>query len=145
MAASQQIRSKEALAQITMDGLRLGTSMRKIMDFKIDPDSDIKKTRYMGDKRTTPDLDVSGYGFSFKTHHQDHSWWRSVWNKIQQAEEQGFPPPEISIAVTHSYRDGATTESLNLHGELVLKLDSADYPNDDYASASWSGYCKFCE
>lgn len=144
MATDQSIRSKEAQAQITMDGVRLGTSMRKLLDFKVDPESDIKKTRFMGEKRTTPDLDVTGYAFSFKTQAQDHTWWRTVWNRIQQAEEQGFPPPDISIAVVYAYRDGSTTESINLHGKLVLKLDSIEHP-DDYVGKSWSGYAQFCE
>jgi hypothetical protein len=145
MAADQQIRAKEAQVQITMDRVKLGTSMLKIVDFKFDPDAEIKKQRYNGDRRTTPDLDVMGNGFSFKTHAQDHVWWSSVWNRIQQAEEQGFPPPEITIAVIYSYRDGRSTSSINLHGRLVLKLDSMDRPGDDYVSMSWSGYCQFAE
>jgi hypothetical protein len=145
MATDKQIRTKEAQVQITLDRRRLGTSMRKILDFKLTPEAEIKKVRYSGEKRTTPDLDVMGYSFSFKTHGQDHDWWLSVWNEIQSAEEQGFPMPEIQIAVVLNYRDGITTEAINLHGQMVLKLDDHEHPNDDYISNSWSGYCQFAE
>lgn len=140
---SKQIRSKEAQVQIKKDGRRLGTTMKLILDFKANPDAEIKKTRFVGDKRHTPDLDVKGYDFSFKTQKRDHVWFE-LWNEIQQADENGAEGPDISLAVTYSYR-GGTTETVVLHGELVMKIDDDEIPADDYLTVSWSGSCQFCD
>jgi len=141
--AARQIRTKEAFVQISKDGVRLGTSMLKILDFKFDPEVDIKKTRYSGEKRDTADLDIKGVNFSFKTNAVDHAWF-DLWNEIQTADEAGIDGPDISLAVTYAYRNGRD-ESLVLHGDLVLKLDSQEHPNDDYVAQSWTGYCKFSD
>ena len=140
---SQQIRSKEAQVQIKKDGRRLGTTMRLITDFKVDTDAEKKKTRFVGDKRSTPDLDVKGYDFSFKTQKRDHVWFE-LWNEIQQADENGNEFPDITMSVTYSYRGGAS-ETVVLHGQLILMMDSAEIPADDYLPVSWSGCCQFLD
>jgi hypothetical protein len=140
---SQQTRSKEAKVQITKNGERLGTSMLLITDFSWDPEAEIKKTRYVGDKRSTPDLDVMGVAFSFKTHTRDHVWME-LWDEIQRAEELGQPAPDISLSIVYAYRNGARG-TVGLHGELVLKLDKAEVPQNDYLANSWSGYCQYAD
>lgn len=140
---SKQIRSKEAQVQIKKDGQRLGTTMRLILDFKVDSDAEIKKTRFVGDARSTPDLDVKGYDFSFKCQKRDHVWF-DLWNEIQQADEFGAEGPEITLTITYAYR-GITRSTVVLHGELVLKMDSAEIPSDDYLPVSWSGSCQFMD
>lgn len=140
---SQQTRSKEAKVQIKKNGVRLGTSMLLITDFSWDPDAEIKKTRYVGDKRNTPDLDVMGVGFSFKTHMRD-AVWMDLWNEIQRAEELGLPAPDIVLSVIYGHRNG-TRSTVGLHGELVLKLDKNEIPTGDYLSNQWSGYCQYAD
>ena len=140
---AKQIRAKEALVQIKKGDQRLGTSMRKILDFKWNPDAEITKTRFVGDARHTPDLDVKGCDFSFKTQKQDHVWFE-LWNEIQQAEELGNELPEITLSVTFAYRGGAQ-RTIVLHGEMVMKLDHDDIPNGDYQVASWSGSCQYAD
>jgi hypothetical protein len=139
---SKQIRAKEAQVQITVDGVRQGTTMRKILDFKWNPDAEITKTRFLGDKRNTPDLDVKGADFSFKTQKTDHVWFE-LWDRIQRAEELGNDMPEISLAITYAYRGGGV-RTIVLHGELVMKLDDDDLPADGgYQVVSWSGSCQY--
>jgi hypothetical protein len=142
---SKQIRSKEALVQITENRQRLGTTMLKILDFKWNPEAEITKTRFLGDSRETPDLDVKGASFSFKTQKQDHVWF-DLWNRIQQAEEQGNDLPDISLAISYSYRGTTATRTIVLHGELVMKLDDDDLPADGgYQVVSWSGSCQYAD
>ena len=140
---SKQIRAKEAQVQITKDGRRLGTTMRLILDFSVTPDAEIMKTRFVGDKRHTPDLDVKGYDFSFKIQKTDHLWFE-LWNEIQRADELGVDFPEISLAVTYAYRGGAA-RTVVLHGELVMKMDTDQIGNDAYQEVDWSGACQFCD
>lgn len=140
---SKQTRSKEAKVQINKNGNRLGTSMLLLTDFSWDPDVEIKKVRYIGDKRNTPDLDVMGHAFSFKTHMRDNIWM-ATWNEIQIADDLGVPPPDITLSVIYGYRTG-TRGIVGLHGELVLKLDKSDIPTGDYLSAAWSGYCQYAD
>jgi hypothetical protein len=139
---AKQIRFKESTVQITKSGIRQVGSMLKVLDFKVDPDVEIAKTRFAGEKRSTPDLDVMGYGFSFKHQLRDRRWF-TLWNEIQVAEEQGLELPELSIAFTDAYRDGSNL-TLVLHGEMVMKPDSTEGSGGDYRTTSWSGYCQFC-
>jgi hypothetical protein len=139
---AKQIRFKESTVQITKSGIRQVGSMLKVLEFKIDADAEIVKTRFVGEKRTSPDLDVQGYGFSFQNQIRDRRWF-TLWNEIQVAEEQGLELPELSIAVTDAYRDGSNL-TLVLHGEMVMKMDSSEIPTGGYRTVSWSGYCQFC-
>lgn len=139
---AKQIRFKESTVQLTKSGIRQVGSLLKILEFKVDTDAEIQKTRFVGEKRTTPDLDVMGYNFSFKNQVRDRRWF-TLWNEIQIAEENGVDLPELSIAVTDAYRDGSNL-TLVLHGEMVLKMDSNEVPSGDYRTTSWSGYCQFC-
>jgi hypothetical protein len=138
---SKQIRHKESVVQITKSGVRLGGTMLKITDFRLQPEVEILRTRFVGEKRDSPDLDVMGYSGSFNTQKRDRVWF-DLWNEIQAAEEAGTELPEISMAVTDSYRDG-TRLTVVLHGELVLKLDTSEIPNGGYQTAAWSFFCQF--
>jgi len=140
---SKQIRSKEAQVQIKKDGQRLGTTMRLILDFKVNPDAEIKKTRFVGNARHTPDLDVKGYDFTFKTQKTDHVWFE-LWDEIQLADELGAEGPEITLTVTYAYR-GKAARTVVLHSEFVMKMDDDEVGGDDYQTVSWSGSCQFCD
>lgn len=137
---SKQIRFKEANVQLTEGGVRIGGSMLKITDFRLQPEAEIQRTRFVGEKRDSPDLDVMGYTISFNTQVRDRVWF-DLWNRIQANEEAGTELPEISMAVTDAYRDG-TDLTVVLHGELVLKLDSSEIPSGGYRTLAWSGFCQ---
>lgn len=139
---SKQIRFKEALISISVDGVPQDGAMRKIIEFKLSPEVKKSKVRYAGEKRHTPDLDVMGYTGTFQTHSPDHRWWSQLWDKIQIADEVGAAPPEITATVTYAYRNGQDS-SISLHGEMVLVLDSQDHKTDDYITQSWSFDCQF--
>lgn len=138
---SKQIRFKEANVQITKSGRRLGGTMLKITDFSLKPEAEIQRTRFVGEKRDSPDLDVMGNTFSFNTQVRDRVWF-DLWNEVQANEEAGTELPELSFAVTDAYRDG-TDLTVVLHGQLVLKLDSSEIPSGGYRTLAWSGFCQF--
>jgi hypothetical protein len=140
--SSTEIRAKEAIVQITMDGRRLGGSMLTIKNFSMKPDADITKKRFIGDKRFRADIDVKGYDFSFKTEKRDHVWWQ-IWKKFEQGDVNGSELPVISIAVSFGYRGGGGGQrTVTLHGDLVMKIDSDEIP-EAYQEVSWSGSCSF--
>lgn len=140
--AATEIRNKDATLQLTVDGQRLGGSMLTIKGFNLKPDVEMTKKQFTGDKRAKADLNIKGYGFSFKTEKRDHIWW-TVWKKIEQAELAGIPFPVISLAVTYSYRDGSGLLKTNvLHGDLVMHLTSDDIP-EQYQETSWEGFCSY--
>lgn len=141
MAGATQIRAKEARAQITVDGVRLGGSFSTIHDVSVKPDASIAKKRFLGEKRARGDLDVVGYDFDFKTEKQDHTWW-DLWNLIQDAERNGRPLPDIVLTLTYQYRDGSgIMRSIGLSGDLILKLNEDNVPREGYHMVSWSGFC----
>lgn len=140
--ASPEIRNKEATIQVTLDGQRLGGSFSTVKGFNLKPDVELAKKRFTGMKRAAGDLDIKGYGFSFKTEKRDHLWW-TLWKKIEQAETNGLPFPVISLAITYSYRDGSgNLKTVVLHGDLVIMLSSDDIP-EGYQENSWEGFCSF--
>lgn len=143
MAGSGEIRAKEARVQISVDGVRLGGSFSTIHDISVKPDAAIAKKRFTGEKRARADLDVLGWDLSFKTEKRDHLW-SALWDKIQAAEINGDPLPDIVLTITYSYRDGSKLlRTTSLSGDLVLKLDEDSIPKDGYQMNSWSGFCSY--
>ncbi len=141
--AATELRAKEATAQVTVDGVRQGGSFLTIHDINVKPDVDIAKKRFTGMKRAQGDLDVKGFGFTFKTEKRDHRWWE-VWKKFEAAEENGDPFPVVTLAITHSYRDGSgQLRTVTLHGDLVMYPDSDDIPQDNYLKTSWTGFASY--
>lgn len=143
MAGSGEIRSKEARAQLTVDGTRLGGSFSTIHDISIKPDASITKKRFTGEKRARGDIDVSGWDISFKSEKRDHLWMQ-LWDLIQDAELNARPLPDIVLTITYSYRDGSgLLRSTALSGDMVLKMDEDSIPKDGYQTNSWSGFCSY--
>lgn len=141
--AATEIRAKEANAQITVDGQRLGGSFSTIYDLDITPDVTIEKKRFPGMKRAVGDFDLKGFGLKFKTQKRDHSW-RALQLKFEQADKNGTPFPVVSIAITYSYRDGsADVRTITAHGDLVLVQNSNNLPQDGYLVDGWEGFCSF--
>lgn len=141
MAGAGQIRSKEARVQLTVDGVRLGGSFLTIHDVSVKPDAAIAKKRFTGEKRARGDIDVVGYDISFKTEKNDHTWW-SLWSRIQDAERNNRPLPDIVMTITYTYRDGSGLQrSVGLSGDMVLKMDEDNIPKDGYQMVSWTGFC----
>jgi hypothetical protein len=141
--AATEIRAKEANAQLTVDGRRLGGSFSTIKDLSIKPDKEIAKKRFPGMKRAVGDLDIKGYDFSFKTEKRDHAW-RTVWGLFEQADKNGTVFPVVTIAITYSYRDGSSDVRTNtLHGDLILALDDTNLPESGYLMDSWTGFGSF--
>lgn len=143
MAGSGEIRAKEARAQLTVDGVRLGGSFSTIHDISVKPDAQIAKKRFTGEKRARADLDVVGWDVSFRTEKRDHLW-AQLWDLIQDAEINGRPLPDIVLTLTYAYRDGSgLLRSTALSGDLVLKMDEDSIPKDGYQMNSWSGFCSY--
>jgi len=143
MAGSGEIRAKEARVQLTVDGTRLGGSFSTIHDLSVKPDAAIAKKRFTGEKRARGDLDVVGWDVSFKSEKRDHLW-SELWDKIQAAELNGDPLPEIVMTITYAYRDGSRLlRSVALSGDFVLKMDDDSIPKDGYQVNSWSGFCSY--
>lgn len=143
MAGSGEIRAKEARVRITVDGVALGGSFATVHDISVKPDATIHKKRFTGDARAKGDIDVNGWDVSFKTEKRDHLWMK-LWGLIEQAELTGQPLPDISMDVTHKYRDGSgilVTDTLS--GDFVLKMDENSIPKDNYHLVSWSGFCSY--
>lgn len=138
-----EIRAKEATIQLTVNGQRLGGSFATIHDLSIKPDKKIDKKRFPGQKRAAGDVDYIGVDFSFKSEKRDHQW-KTVDKLFQDADKNGTPFPEVSIAVTYAYRDGTgNVRTGTLHGDLILVLDDTNVPKDGYLGDSWSGFCSF--
>jgi len=141
---AKRIRFKEGNAQLMVSGQRLGGSLLKVTDIEVKPDADISKTKYAGERRASPDLDVNGYDFTFSHHKEDKLWW-TLWDTIQSAEENGDEFPEIALTLTESYRDGSGSGlTLVLHGELVMKMDGDQRRGGEYQNVSWSGFSQYC-
>lgn len=136
-----EIRAKEARVTITVDGARLGGTFATIHDISVKPDASIAKKQFVGEKRARGDITINGWDFSFKTEKRDHTW-SLLWQLIQDAEENGRPLPDISMAITYSYRDGGgilKTETLS--GDMALKMDDNSIPQSGYQMVSWTGFC----
>jgi hypothetical protein len=143
MAGSGEIRAKEARAQLTVDGVRLGGSFSTIHDISVKPDANISKKRFTGEQRARADLDVLGWDISFKTEKRDHLW-SALWDKIQEAEINSRPLPDIVLTLTYGYRDGSgLLRSVALSGDFVLKMDEDSIPKDGYQMNSWTGFCSY--
>lgn len=142
MAGSGEIRAKEARAQLTVAGSRLGGSFSTIHDISVKPDVDLQKKRFTGEKRAKGDLDIKGWDVSFKTEKRDHMW-SQLWAMIEQAELNGDPMPEISLTITYTYRDGSRLLRTETLGDLVLKMDENSIPKDGYQMNSWTGFCSY--
>lgn len=139
--ANTSIRTKEAIAQLRVDGVLQTGSFRKITTVSVDPDAELAKTRYVGDKRNRGDLDVMGYSFSFSTHVADRKWL-DLWKTIEAAENAGLPMPTVTLTLTYSTRDGGS-HTVGLNGDCVIKLDKLDVPENGYLVNQWSGYASF--
>jgi len=138
-----EIRSKEANIQITVNGQRLGGSFATVHDLMIKPDAKIDKKRFPGQKRAVGDLDIMGVDFSFKHEKRDHSW-KTLWKLYEDADKNGTLFPEVTFAVTYSYRDNTgNVRTGTLHGDMVLKMDDTNVPKDGYLAGSWSGFCSY--
>lgn len=142
--SANDIRSKEALIQITVDSVRRGTV--KVKDLSIKPNTERNMTQYPGEKRKSSDISVSGYDVSFKANARDHAWWDIV-NLVQEADRAGQAMPRISIAVTLSYRGGVGSRTLTLAGggeggETLFPDEALNIPESaaEYVSSSWTGF-----
>lgn len=143
MAGSGEIRAKEARAQLTVDGVRLGGSFSTIHDISVKPDASITKKRFTGEKRARGDLDVVGWDVSFRTEKRDHLW-SQLWDLIQDCEINSRPLPDIVLTLSYSYRDGSgIIKTAALSGDLVLKMDDDNIPKDGYQTNSWTGFCSY--
>ena len=143
MAGSGEIRAKEARAQLTVDGIRLGGSFSTIHDVSVKPDAQIAKKRFLGEKRARGDLDVIGWDISFRTEKRDHLW-SQLWDLIQDAEINGRPLPDIVLTLSYAYRDGSgLLQSTALSGDMILKMDEDNIPREGYQMNSWSGFCSY--
>lgn len=139
--AFEKLRAKEANAQITRSGVRLGGSMLQIIDLRIEPKATIDTTQIAGEARERGDLNIKGVNFSFRTYVSDAAWLQ-LWNEIQAAEAAGKPLPEISFTISFAHRTGGRTV-VGLSGDLVLHLTTAERPESGYLTNSWSGFCSF--
>lgn len=143
MPGSGEILARHARVQITVDGVRLGGSFSTIHDVSVKPDSSINKKIFTGEHRARGDVVVNGWDFSFKTEKRDHTW-SQLWNLIQDAELNSRPLPDIVIAITYKYRDGAgLLQTDTLSGDLAMKMDENSIPKDGYQMNSWSGFCSY--
>lgn len=142
MPVNARIRGKEAELQIIFGTTRLGGSMRKITDFSIEPQSEITKTKFVGERRSNMDLEIDSYDFSFNTHVNDFAWWRDVWQQLNDAERLGATFPEITVVVSLRLRNNGPVETIVLSDDLIMKLDTMEAPGDDYVSLAWSGSCQ---
>ena len=141
MAGSGEIRAKEARVQLTVDGVRLGGSFSTIHDLSVKPDATNSKKRFTGEARGRGDLDVVGWDFTFKSEKRDHLW-STLWSRIQEAERNSKPLPDITLTVTYKYRDGSgILRSESLSGDLVMKMDENSIPLNGYQVNTWTGFC----
>jgi hypothetical protein len=138
-----EIRAKEARVQLTVDSVRLGGSFSTIHDISVKPDATIAKKRFTGEQRARGDLDIVGWDISFKSEKRDHLWM-DLWDKIQSAEFNAQPLPDITMTLTYRYRDGSNLlRTTSLGGDMVLKLDEDSIPKDGYQGNSWTGFCSY--
>lgn len=143
MAGASEIRAKEARAQLSVDGQPIGGSFTTIHDIVIKPDAELAKKRFTGEARFRGDMDIKGWDFSFKTEKTDHIW-QDLWDRIQDAEINKSPFPEITLDISYAYRDGSRIlKTVSLHGDLVMKMDENSIPKDGYQMTSWSGVCSY--
>lgn len=142
MAGSGEIRAKEARAQLSLGGTRLGGSFSTIHDISVKPDAEILKKRFTGQKRAEGDIDIKGWDVSFKTEKRDHLW-NQLWATIEKAELNGDPLPDITLTLTYTYRDGSKVLRTETLGRLVLKMDENSIPKDGYQMNSWTGFCSY--
>lgn len=137
---SRRIRSKEADIQIIVNGSRLGKSMRKVTDFRLEPTAEFTRTPFVGQARDSNDINITGYEFSFTTHVNDFEWW-DIWQDIADREELGAELPTITLTVTYKLR-GTSNRTVVLSDDLLLKLDTSEIPEGDYVNNTWSGVCQ---
>lgn len=139
--ANTSIRTKEAIAQLKVNGILQKSIVAKITTVSIDPETEITKTRYVGQKRNQADLDVMGYGFSFSSHKTDRRW-HTLWKEIETAENAGLPAPAITMTLTFAERNGQS-HTIGLHGDCVVALKKIDVPENGYLVDQWEGYASY--
>ena len=143
MGALLPIRFKEVFVQVTVNGRRQGGTFQNIRQVTITPQAEIKKTKYAGEQRARPDLEIDGYDFTFQANESDLQWLQ-VWKLFEDAEANGEPFPVVSLAVTNVYR-GEPRRTVVLYGNLIMKLDERSASDGDYAQQTWSGACQFLQ
>lgn len=139
--AGRRIRGKEGEIQVIVGSTRMSGSLRKITNFNYEPQAEISKTRFIGERRENMDLDIGSHDFSFTTHVNDFSWWTDLWQQIQDAERLGEEFPEITVVVSLKLR-GGNVQNIVLSDDLIMKLDSLTLPGDEYTTLDWSGSCQ---
>ena len=85
--SANDIRSKEALIQITVDSVRRGTV--KVKDLSIKPNTDRNMTQYPGEKRKSSDLSVNGFDVSFKANARAAF---KLWDRLPGRKKKPEPP-----------------------------------------------------
>lgn len=117
MGSSNAIRGSEATLSITVEGRRF-TLLTK--DWRVEPDFELKKDDYAGQRGSLPNPQFNGTGFSFSCDEEDESALE-LREFILAREEAGLSPPLATIQCRYKYRKVGTRARIELLSAAVLK------------------------
>ena len=140
---AQPIRFKEAVIQLTVDGKKQTGTFENIRNLTVTPRAEIINTKYAGEARARPDLEIDGYDFSFQCNESDGRWM-DLWKLYDVADAQSGVFPNVSLAISTAYRGGGR-RTIVLYGQLVMKLDDRSLTDGEYAQQNWSGSCQYMQ
>lgn len=144
MGKSHRIRNSGVTLQFIEEGVgQITGSLAVATDWKVSPVAELSSTELTGETEDALDQTHRGYDFS-GTFHEVDAQIEAMYERRIAAIVAGLPLPAIQIIVTRRYIDGTTPPLVKqLHGDLVLKIDSTDGSGKDFVKNTISGKAKF--
>lgn len=138
---SQRIRGQEVTIQVVIDGSIKAGSLAQVMEFQLNPRTDITETPFLGEIEDDLDIMHHGYDFEFTVHEKDGTV-RDILLDIVAREQDRTAHPAVNVVVTYAYRAGTASKSIVLEN-CFLKVDRMDIGGrKEYVSNRFSGKCK---
>lgn len=144
MARHNRIRNNHVTLQfIEEDVGQIPGSLTCNTDWKVSPVAELTNTELTGENEDALDQTHRGYEFS-GTFQETDAAIDEMYERRVAAIQEGRPLPVIQVIVTRKYIDGVTKANVRqLHGDLVLKLDSTEGTGKDFVKSTISGKCQF--
>jgi hypothetical protein len=137
-----RIRGSEDTIKVLVDGKLQKGSFARVESFKHTPRIDFSDGDFVGEKFSEPDYQMHGHEINFVVHEEDTAC-QDLLEDIATREEQGLPPPKITIVRRKTYRDGVTPPLVESYERLLLKPDdNTNGGRKDYVKWAWTGRCK---
>lgn len=139
---SERTRGQEKTIRFIVEGKPVSGSWLKITDFEHRPDTDIKKTSFLGEAQKDGDVQHSGHDLSWTQQELDAQLAKFL-DELIRREEEHEPPQKVRIQVLTTYRDPALPTRTETYYGGVLKVDSNGFRGrEEYNEFKMSAFFK---